>query len=35
VVINEIQYGKGIGNSKKSAEQAASKETLILVGELD
>lgn len=35
VVINEKQYGKGLGNSKKTAEQAASKETLILVGELD
>ncbi len=35
VVINNKQYGKGIGNSKKSAEQSASKETLILVGEVD
>jgi ribonuclease-3 len=35
VVINNKQYGKGIGNSKKNAEQAASKETLILVGEID
>lgn len=35
VVINEKQYGKGLGASKKVAEQAASKETLILVGELD
>lgn len=35
VVINEKQYGKGTGNSKKFAEQAASKETLILVGEMD
>lgn len=35
VYINEKPYGKGTGNSKKSAEQAASKETLILVGELD
>lgn len=34
VQINEKSYGKGLGNSKKSAEQAASKETLILVGEL-
>jgi ribonuclease III len=35
VVINEKQYGKGIGNSKKSAEQTASKETLVLVGEIE
>lgn len=35
VYINEKLYGHGIGNSKKSAEQAASKETLILVGEIE
>ena len=35
VYINEKSYGRGIGNSKKGAEQAASKETLILVGEID
>jgi ribonuclease-3 len=35
VQINEKAYGKGSGNSKKAAEQAASKETLILVGDLD
>jgi ribonuclease III len=34
VIINKKQYGKGIGSSKKSAEQSASKETLILVGEV-
>lgn len=35
VFINEKAYGRGTGNSKKGAEQAASKETLILVGEID
>ncbi len=35
VYINEKLYGHGIGNSKKSAEQAASRETLILVGEIE
>jgi ribonuclease-3 len=35
VLINEKAYGRGIGNSKKSAEQAASKETLVLVGEIE
>jgi ribonuclease-3 len=35
VQINEQAYGKGTGNSKKSAEQIASKETLILVGEIE
>lgn len=34
VVINHTPYGKGVGTSKKSAEQAAAKETLILMGEL-
>ena len=33
-VINNRKYGKGTGESKKSAEQLASKETLILMGEL-
>lgn len=32
--VNNIGYGKGKGNSKKQAEQFASKETLMLVGEL-
>lgn len=35
VLINDKMYGKGIGSSKKAAEQQASKETLALVGELD
>ena len=34
VIINEKAYGRGTGSSKKKAEQAASKETLELVGEL-
>jgi len=34
VNINEKAYGRGIGSSKKKAEQVASKETLELVGEL-
>lgn len=34
VYVNDAPYGKGHGNSKKQAEQAASKETLILMGEL-
>lgn len=34
VVINEREYGLGIGESKKLAEQGAAKETLILMGEL-
>jgi dsRNA-specific ribonuclease len=33
VTINNTKYGKGIGNSKKIAEQAAAKETLELMGE--
>lgn len=33
-VINEKNYGMGTGSSKKIAEQAASKETLELMGEL-
>lgn len=32
--VNGVNYGKGVGTSKKLAEQAASKETLILMGEL-
>jgi ribonuclease-3 len=35
VCINGQEYGRGVGNSKKSAEQAASKQTLILVGEIE
>jgi ribonuclease-3 len=31
--INDRDYGKGVGSSKKMAEQAASKETLELMGE--
>jgi dsRNA-specific ribonuclease len=34
VLINDTAYGKGKGNSKKMAEQAASKETLTLMGEI-
>jgi ribonuclease-3 len=34
VIINHNTYGKGIGTSKKAAEQIASKETLILMGEI-
>ena len=34
VVINEMPYGRGVGSSKKKAEQVASKETLELIGEL-
>ncbi len=33
-LVNNKNYGKGIGTSKKAAEQAAAKETLILVGEI-
>lgn len=32
VVINSVSYGRGSGTSKKSAEQAAAKETLELIG---
>lgn len=32
--VNDIHYGRGIGASKKIAEQAASKETLELMGEI-
>lgn len=34
VIIGEKEWGKGTGTSKKMAEQMASKETLILLGEL-
>lgn len=34
VLINEIEYGMGIGSSKKRAEQAAAKESLMLLGEI-
>lgn len=34
VVINEQEFGRGTGSSKKKAEQAASRETLQLLGEL-
>lgn len=34
VQINDTMYGRGVGSSKKMAEQAASKETLILMGEI-
>ena len=32
--VNENSYGRGTGTSKKIAEQAASKETLELIGEV-
>ena len=34
VQVNDVKYGKGTGNSKKLAEQAAAKETLISMGEI-
>lgn len=34
VMVNDMKYGKGSGKSKKVAEQAASKETLQLMGEI-
>jgi ribonuclease-3 len=34
VQINRTSYGRGKGLSKKEAEQAASKETLALMGEI-
>lgn len=34
VNINEREYGRGSGSSKKKAEQAAAQETLELLGEL-
>lgn len=33
-VINERTYGKGVGESKKAAEQIAARETLSLMGEI-
>jgi ribonuclease-3 len=33
VIINDVEYGRGTGSSKKKAEQAAAKETLELIGE--
>ena len=33
-MINERDYGQGSGSSKKMAEQAASRETLELMGEI-
>jgi len=32
--VNEKEYGRGVGSSKKMAEQAASKETLELIGDV-
>lgn len=34
VMINEQEFGRGLGTSKKRAEQAAAKETLELLGEV-
>ena len=34
VKINEQEYGRGVGTSKKRAEQVAARETLELVGEV-
>ncbi len=34
VMINEKEFGRGSGSSKKRAEQAAAKETLELMGEV-
>lgn len=34
VTINNREWGRGKGTSKKSAEQIASKETLVLMGEM-
>jgi len=34
VLINEKEFGRGTGSSKKKAEQAAAKETLELMGEV-
>ena len=33
VLINEKEYGMGVGSSKKKAEQAAAKETIELMGD--
>jgi ribonuclease-3 len=34
ITINNQPYGRGVGESKKIAEQGAAKETLMLMGEL-
>lgn len=34
IKINDQEYGRGLGSSKKKAEQAAAQETLELVGEV-
>lgn len=34
ITINNQPYGRGVGESKKLAEQGAAKETLMLMGEL-
>lgn len=34
ITINDVDYGRGTGSSKKLAEQAAAKETLELMGEI-
>jgi hypothetical protein len=34
VVINHKEFGRGIGLSKKTAEQEAAKQTLHLIGEI-
>jgi len=34
ITVNKQPYGKGVGESKKIAEQGAAKETLMLMGEL-
>lgn len=34
IKINNQPYGRGVGESKKHAEQCAAKETLMLIGEL-
>jgi dsRNA-specific ribonuclease len=34
VVINHKEFGRGIGFSKKTAEQEAAKQTLQLIGEI-
>jgi dsRNA-specific ribonuclease len=33
VSLNDVNYGKGAGSSKKKAEQLAARETLALIGE--
>ena len=34
ITINKQPYGRGVGESKKIAEQGAARETLMLIGEL-